>query len=93
MGSAVRERAGGSVNTVAHKPLTPRLSMRVSRFAMANYSAFYTATYLTRRDDALIEARCTDVVELRERAVFEAKFNHRNYLRCLREAKREGLMA
>jgi hypothetical protein len=73
--------------------ITPRLSTSVSRFAAAHYTPFYVGTYLARRDAALIEARFAGGPEIRAQHVFNAKDAHRNYMRCLREARRDGLLS
>jgi hypothetical protein len=81
------------VSAVVLKRLTPRMSDRVSRFAAAHYSPFYVGTYLARRDHALIEARHASSPEIREQHLSWARDCHRSYLRCLREARRDGLLS
>jgi len=72
------------------KPLTVRTSARVRRMATDYYGPFYAGVYQAQRDGFLIDAHNAYEHKDRCRYIRYARDAHRSFLRCLREAKREG---
>jgi len=75
------------------KPLTVRTSARVRRMATDYYGPFFVGHYQATRNLWLILARNEPDERVREIHIAAAKDRHRDYLRCLREARREGRFA
>ncbi len=72
------------------KPLTPIESRRVRAMSAEYYGPFFVGHYQASRNLWLIMARNERDEYMRAMHVAAAKDRHREYLRCLREAKREG---
>ena len=68
-----------------------RLGRAVERLSVEQYGAFWSGVYRQRRDDALAEARYCMHEKTREVYIDVAKLDHRNLMRCLREARRDQL--
>lgn len=73
-----------------NKPDQPIQSARTRKLFADNYAVAFAGQYFGMRTIYLARARYTQSPATRDLAIEGAKRAHRDYLRCLREAKREA---